>query len=47
MNKLKILVVDDEPLIIEFMEGILSIEYEVVKASSGIEGVNQGRKNTP
>ncbi|MCZ7356883.1 MAG: response regulator [Candidatus Methanoperedens sp.] len=47
MNKLKILVVDDEPLNIEFMEGILSLEYEVVKAKSGIDGLIKAEKILP
>lgn len=37
MNKPKILVVDDEPLNLELMEGVLSKDYEIIKASNGID----------
>jgi DNA-binding response OmpR family regulator len=36
MNKPKILVVDDEPLNLELMEGVFSMDYDVIKASNGI-----------
>ncbi len=37
MNKSKILVVDDEPLNLELMEGVLSKDYEIIRASNGID----------
>lgn len=47
MNKPKILVVDDEPLNHELMEGILSKDYEVIKASNGIDASIILEKNLP
>ncbi|VVB87026.1 Chemotaxis protein CheY [uncultured archaeon] len=39
MGRSKILVVDDEPLNVELLEGILSKEYDVVTAMSGAEAL--------
>lgn len=47
MNKPKILVVDDEPLNIELMEGFLSTEYEIMKATSGMEALTKVEKTPP
>ncbi|MCZ7358067.1 MAG: response regulator [Candidatus Methanoperedens sp.] len=47
MKKQKVLIVDDEPLNIELMEGILSKDYEVIKASSGIEALIKVEKTLP
>lgn len=47
MNKPKILVVDDEPLNLEFMEGVLSNDYEVIKASNGIDASIMVEKSFP
>lgn len=47
MNKLKILVVDDVPLNLEFMEGVFSKDYEVIKASNGIDALIMVEKSLP
>jgi PleD family two-component response regulator len=47
MNKQKVLIVDDEPLNIELMEEILSKDYEVIKASSGIDALIKVEKTLP
>jgi CheY-like chemotaxis protein len=47
MKKEKVLIVDDEPLNIELMEGILSKDYKVIKASSGIEALIKVEKTLP
>jgi DNA-binding response OmpR family regulator len=47
MNKLKILVVDDEPLNLELMEGVFSKDYEVFKASNGIDALIMVEKTLP
>ncbi len=47
MNKPKILVVDDEPLNIELIEGVLSNDYEVIKASSGIDALIKMEETMP
>jgi PAS domain S-box-containing protein len=47
MNKQKILVVDDEQMNIELLDGILSKDYEVVTALSGIEALVKVEKTFP
>ena len=47
MNKPKILVVDDEQLNVELFEGILSKEYDVVTALSGVEALVKVEKTFP
>ena len=47
MNKPKILVVDDEPLNLELMEGVLSKDYEIIKASNGIDASIMVEKTLP
>lgn len=47
MNKPKILVVDDEQLNVELLEGMLSKEYDVVTAYDGNEALIQVEKNFP
>lgn len=47
MAKPKILVVDDERLNVEFMEGLLSKDYEVIKASGGIDALIKVEKIIP
>ncbi len=47
MNKPKILVVDDEPLNLELMEGVLSKEYEITRASNGIDASIMMEKTLP
>lgn len=47
MSKSKILVVDDEQLNVELMEGILSREYDVVTAMSGTEALIKVEKTFP
>ena len=47
MKKPKILVVDDEKLNVELLEGILSENYEVAKASNGKEALLEVEKNPP
>ncbi len=47
MNKPKILVVDDEALNIELMEGVFSKDYEVIKASNGIGASIMVEKTLP
>ncbi len=47
MSKSKILVVDDEQLNVELMDGILSKEYDVVTAMSGSEALIKVEKTYP
>jgi len=47
MRKSKILVVDDEQMNVELMEGILSKEYDVVTAMSGTEALIKVEKTYP
>lgn len=47
MNKSKILVVDDEQMNVELLEGILSKEYDVVSAMSGTEALIKVEKTFP
>ncbi|PWB52525.1 MAG: hypothetical protein C3F06_08200 [Candidatus Methanoperedenaceae archaeon] len=47
MKKPRILVVDDEKLNVELLEGILSENYEVVKAYNGKEALLEVEKNPP
>lgn len=47
MNKPKILVVEDEPLNLEFMEETLSKDYAVSKASGGIDALISVEKTPP
>ncbi|HLB70070.1 MAG: response regulator [Candidatus Methanoperedens sp.] len=47
MNKSKILVVDDEQLNVELFEGILSKEYDIVTALSGIDALVKVEKTVP
>jgi two-component system alkaline phosphatase synthesis response regulator PhoP len=47
-NRLKILLVDDEPDILEFMDYNLRKEnYEVIKASNGKEAISKAKKEQP
>ncbi len=47
MSRSKILVVDDEQMNVELMEGILSKEYDVVTALSGTEALIKVEKTYP
>jgi len=47
MTKPKILVVDDDQMNVELLDGILSTEYEVIKASSGIDAFIKLEKTLP
>lgn len=47
MSKSKILVVDDEQMNVELLEGILSKEYDVVTAMSGTEALIKVEKTFP
>lgn len=47
MSKSKILVVDDEQMNVELMEGILSRDYDVVSAMSGTEALIKVEKTFP
>ncbi len=47
MKKPRILVVDDEKLNVELLEGFLSRKYEVVKAYNGKEALLEVEKNPP
>ena len=47
MKKPKILVVDDEKLNVELLEGILSENYEVARAYNGKEALLEVEKNPP
>lgn len=47
MSRSKILVVDDEQMNVELMEGILSKEYDVVTALSGTEALIKVEKTFP
>ncbi len=47
MKKPRILVVDDEKLNVELLEGILSENYEVVSAYNGKEALLEVEKNPP
>src|SRR4030067_1890773 len=47
MGKSKILVVDDEQMNVELMEGILSKEYDVITALSGTDALIKVEKTYP
>ena len=48
MSKAKILIVDDEPDILEFLQYNLELEdFEVLTASDGASGLNAARKHRP
>ena len=47
MNRSKILVVDDEQLNVELFEGMLSKDYDVVKAYEGNEALDKVEKTSP
>ncbi len=47
MEKHKILIVDDEPINIELLEGILSKDYKIIKAYNGMEAFNLAKRNFP
>ncbi|NJD76765.1 MAG: response regulator [Candidatus Methanoperedens sp.] len=47
MEKPKILIVDDEPVNIELLEGILSKNYQIIKAYNGIEALETVKNNFP
>jgi CheY-like chemotaxis protein len=47
MDKPRILVVDDEPLSVELLDGILSNEYEIIKAFNGNDALAQVEKSYP
>ncbi|MCZ7397861.1 MAG: response regulator [Candidatus Methanoperedens sp.] len=47
MNKPKILIVDDEQLNVELLEGILSKDYDIVTAFGGIEALVKVEKTLP
>ncbi len=47
MEKPKILIVDDEPINIELLEGILSKNYEIMKAYNGIEALETVKNTSP
>ncbi len=47
MEKPKILIVDDEPINIELLEGILSKNYEIMKAYNGIEALETVKNTFP
>ena len=47
MDKPKILVVDDEPLCVELLDGILSNDYEIIRAFNGNEALAQVEKSFP
>ncbi|MFZ3168475.1 MAG: response regulator [Candidatus Methanoperedens sp.] len=47
MDKPRILVVDDEPVNVELLVGILSEDYEVIKAFNGNEALKQVEKSLP
>ncbi len=45
--KRKILVVDDEPQIVELVKIMLGDEYEYIEANSGIEAVEKAKSEVP
>ena len=48
MNEVKILVVDDEPDILEFIRYNLEKEgFQVVTAKDGVEGLEMAKKENP
>ncbi|VVB92287.1 Chemotaxis protein CheY [uncultured archaeon] len=47
MEKPKILIVDDEPINIELLEGILSKNYDIMKAYNGIEALETVKNTFP
>lgn len=47
MDKPRILVVDDEPLSVELLDGILSNDYQIIKAFNGNEALEHVQKSCP
>lgn len=47
MDRFRILVVDDEPKNVELLDGILSEDYEVIKAFNGNDALTQIEKSLP
>lgn len=43
MNKRKILIVDDEPTIREFLAQVLSVQYQIILAKNGAEALEIAR----
>lgn len=43
----KILVIEDEPKVRDFIRAALEPEFEIIEAGDGQEGVNQARLNKP
>ncbi|HIE36038.1 MAG TPA: response regulator, partial [Candidatus Omnitrophica bacterium] len=47
MYRLKILVVDDDPDILDLLEATLEGDFEVIKASTGEEAIEKIKKENP
>lgn len=47
MDKPRILVVDDEPVNVELLDGILSNDFEIIRASNGNDALTQVEKFLP
>ena len=47
MNKLKVLIVDDDPDILDLLESILKDEFILIKASTGEEALTKIKENNP
>ena len=47
MNKLKILIVDDDPDILDLLESTLAGEFHLVKAATGKEALEKVKTQAP
>jgi two-component system alkaline phosphatase synthesis response regulator PhoP len=47
MNRKKVLVVDDNPVMVEIVKMALESDYDVVSANDGLEGINLAKTEKP
>ena len=47
MEKRKVLVVDDNPVMVEVVKMSLESDYDVISASDGLEGINLAKSEKP
>jgi twitching motility two-component system response regulator PilH len=47
MDRKKVLVVDDNPVMVEIVKMAIESDYDVVSANDGLEGINLAKKEKP